>query len=65
MNSLAPLPPPTIGSMVSQPGQSTTVSMSFMMHGDMGGLHNFSVHIPNNEPDRSPQSLTVLSNWIP
>lgn len=51
--------------MVLQPGQSTTLSMSFMMHGDMGGKHNFRVHIPNNDANNSPQAVTVLSNWVP
>ena len=51
--------------MVLQPGASTTLAMQFMMHGDMGGKHNFRVHIPSNAPDQSPQSLTVLSNWVP
>ena len=57
-------PDPTIGSLVLQPGQSTTLSMSFMMHEGMGGKHNFRVHIGNNDPAGSLQSLTVLSNWV-
>ncbi len=51
--------------MVLQPGQSTTLSMSFMMHGDMGGKHNFLVHIPNIDTSGSPQTVSVLSNWVP
>ncbi len=39
--------------------------MSFMMHGDMGGKHNFLVHIPNNDAGGSPQTVSVLSNWVP
>jgi hypothetical protein len=39
--------------------------MEFMMHGDMGGLHNFRVHVPNNDPTQSARTLTVLSNWVP
>jgi len=50
--------------MVLQPGESTTVSMEFMMHGDMGGKHNFSVHVPTNDPKRADKTLTVLSNWV-
>ena len=57
-------PDPTIGSLVLQPGQSTTLSMSFMMHEGMGGKHNFRVHIANNDPAGSLQSLTVLSNCV-
>jgi hypothetical protein len=51
--------------MVLQPGQSTTLSMSFMMHGDMGGFHDFRVHLPNNDPAWAERTLTVLSNWAP
>ncbi len=51
--------------MVLQPGQSTTLYMSYLMHGDMGGKHNFLVHIPNNDTSGSPQAVTVLSNWVP
>jgi hypothetical protein len=45
------------------PGQATTLSMSFMMHGEMGGLHDFRVHLPTNDPKQSDKVLQVLSNW--
>ena len=51
--------------MVLQPGETTVLSMEFMMHGDMGGKHNFRVHLPTNDPAQTPQTLTVLSNWVP
>ena len=51
--------------MVINPGQRTTVSMEFMMHGDMGGLHDFRLHLPSNDPSQPDRTLTVLSNWIP
>jgi len=51
--------------MVVQPGQSTTLYMSFMMHGDMGGRHDFRVHLPTNDPAQPDRTLTVLSNWVP
>jgi hypothetical protein len=51
--------------MVLEPGQSTVISMEFMMHGDMGGKHNFRVHLPNNDPAQPERALTVISNWIP
>lgn len=51
--------------MVLQPGESTTLSMEFMMHGNMGGLHDFRVHLPTNDPNQPDHILTVLSNWIP
>jgi hypothetical protein len=50
--------------MVLQPGQSTQLSMQFMMHGDMGGMHNFRVHLPTNDPQQPDRTLTVLSNWV-
>lgn len=39
--------------------------MEFMMHGDMGGPHNFRVHVSNNDPTQPDRTLTVLSNWVP
>jgi hypothetical protein len=51
--------------MVIQPGESTQISMVFKMHGDMGGMHDFRLHIPTNDPDQSDRELTVLSNWVP
>jgi hypothetical protein len=54
---------PTIGSMVINPGQKTTVAMSFMMHGNMGGLHDFRLHLPTNDPKQADKTVQVLSNW--
>jgi hypothetical protein len=51
--------------MTLQPGESTTLSMQFMMHGDMGGKHVFKVTVPTNEPDQSEHELLVISNWVP
>jgi len=51
--------------MVIQPGASTRLSMQFMMHGDMGGRHNFLVHVMTNDPTQPDLGLTVLSNWVP
>jgi hypothetical protein len=50
--------------MVLQPGESTTVAMRFMMHGDMGGMHDFRLHLQSNDPAQPDRSLTVLSNWV-
>jgi hypothetical protein len=36
-----------------------------MMHGEMGGKHNFLLHLPTNDPIKPDHTLTVLSNWIP
>jgi hypothetical protein len=51
--------------MVIPPGATTTLSMQFMMHGDMGGLHDFRVHLPTNDRTQPDFTLTVLSNWVP
>jgi hypothetical protein len=50
--------------MALKPGQSETLSVEFLMHGDMGGLHDFRVHLPSNDPQQPDQILTVLSNWV-
>jgi len=55
---------PTIGTMVLKPGEQTTLSMSFMMHAGMDGMHDFRVHIPNNDPTQEDKELVVLSNWV-
>ncbi len=51
--------------MVLKSGESTSVGMQFMMHGDMGGMHDFRVHLPSNDPEAADRELTVLSNWVP
>ena len=54
---------PTIGAMVLNPGEKTTVAMSFMMHGDMGGPHDFRVHLQTNDPRQADKVVQVLSDW--
>jgi hypothetical protein len=39
--------------------------MDFMMHGDMGGPHDFRVHLETNDPITPSRELVVLSNWGP
>lgn len=51
--------------MVLKPGEITTLSMEFMMHGNMGGLHDFRVHLPSNDTTWGDKTLMVLSNWVP
>ncbi len=51
--------------MVLKPGESTEIRMQFMMHGDMGGYHDFRVHLLTNDPAQPDKVLTVLSNWVP
>ena len=51
--------------MVLQPGDSTTLSMEFLMHGDMGGKHDFRVHLVTDDPAQPDRTVEVLSNWVP
>ncbi len=51
--------------MVLQPGQSTKVTTQFLMHGDMGGKHDFRLHLSNNDPTQKDKTVEILSNWIP
>jgi hypothetical protein len=51
--------------MTLQPGESTDLSMEFMMHGDMGGFHDFRVHLLTNDPAQPERVLAVTSNWVP
>lgn len=39
--------------------------MEFMMHGEMGGRHDFRVHLLTNDPARPDATLRVVSNWVP
>jgi hypothetical protein len=50
--------------MVLKPGQTTTVSMSFMMHEGMEGFHDFRLHLKTNDPVQPDRQLVVLSNWV-
>jgi len=38
--------------------------MEFLMHGDMGGFHDFRLHLNTNDPDQPDAQVTILSNWI-
>jgi len=50
--------------MALKPGESTTLSMQFMMHEGMDGMHDFRVHLLSNDPQQADRTLTVLSNWV-
>ncbi|HET7087299.1 MAG TPA: hypothetical protein VFL17_01480 [Anaerolineae bacterium] len=50
--------------MVINPGERTWVSMQFMMHGNMGGMHDFRLHLPTNDPANPQKEVVVLSNWV-
>ena len=50
--------------MTLKPGDSTTLYMEFLMHGTMGGFHDFRVHLKTNDPQKPDYILTVLSDWV-
>jgi hypothetical protein len=56
---------PTVGATVIKPGEATTLSLRFMMHGDMGGKHDFRVKLATNDPANPEMELQVVSNWVP
>jgi hypothetical protein len=49
--------------MALKPGESTNLTMSFMMHAGMDGKHDFRVHLPTNDKAWGDKTLAVLSNW--
>ncbi len=34
------------------------------MHGNMGGPHDFRLHILTNDPQQPDLQVTILSNWV-
>ncbi|MDH5371512.1 MAG: hypothetical protein OEX97_01065 [Acidimicrobiia bacterium] len=49
--------------MVLNPGESTTVAVSFTMHAGMDGPHDFRLHLPTNDPAEPDREIVILSNW--
>lgn len=50
--------------MTLQPGESTTISVQFSMAPEMGGPHDFRLHLPTNDPAQPDVVVTILSNWV-
>jgi HYDIN/CFA65/VesB-like, Ig-like domain len=57
-------PVPALGAKTLDPAQQTTLSIAFVMAGDMGGPHDFRIHFETNDPSWEGRTLTVLSNWV-
>jgi hypothetical protein len=57
-------PNPEIGSMELQPGETTTITFSLMMHAGMGGYHDMRLHLETNDPTQSDRTITILSDWV-
>ena len=51
--------------MVLNPGESTTLAMTFTMHSGMEGMHDFRLRLETNDPALPEKELVVLSNWLP
>lgn len=56
-------PSPVLGKKSLNPGERTTVSVSFMMYQGMGGLHDFRVHLRTNDPSQPDKTVQILSDW--
>lgn len=50
--------------MTIQPGESTVISMEYLMHGNMGGMHDFRLHLITNDPTQPEKEIQILSNWV-
>ncbi len=50
--------------MTLQPGESTVISMEYMMHGDMGGKHDFLLHMKTNDQTQTDKTVDIQSNWV-
>lgn len=50
--------------MVLQPGESTVISMEYLMHGAMGGVHDFRLRLITNDPTQPNREIKILSNWV-
>jgi hypothetical protein len=51
--------------MVIKPGESTVISMEYMMHGEMGGKHDFRLQLKTNDPTEPTKEVQIPSNWVP
>lgn len=57
-------PIPSIGTLTLKPGESTFVKVSVYMHGEMGGRHEFIMHLVTNDPLEPDKTVTLISNWV-
>ena len=51
--------------MALKPGESTTITMQYMMHTGMDGPHDFRLHLKTNDPTQPDKVVKILSNWGP
>jgi len=50
--------------MELKPGQSTEVTVTFMMHKGMDSFHDFRLHVISNDPEQPDKEREILSNWV-
>jgi len=51
--------------MTLKAGESTVISMEYLMHGNMGGMHDFRLHLQTNDQSQPDMEIQILSNWVP
>ncbi len=51
--------------MTIQPGESTVITLEYLMHGNMGGPHDFRLHLITNDKTQPDKEIQILSNWVP
>jgi hypothetical protein len=54
----------SISARTLNPGGEATVSMRFMMDGEMVGPHEFLAHIMTDDPVEPDKQVRILSNWL-
>ncbi len=52
-----------MGSTALNPGESTTLKVTILMHKGMGGMHLFSVALPSNDPG-APPAVSARVNYL-
>jgi hypothetical protein len=57
-------PEVTVSATRINPGEEATVSVRFMMHGNMGGKHDFLTHVLTDDPLEPDKQVHILSNWV-
>jgi hypothetical protein len=53
-----------VGSTTIAPGESTTVTVSMLMHKGMGGMHLFEVTVNSNDPAPAADKVSLRANYI-
>jgi len=53
-----------LSALTIKPGYQATVTYRSMMHGNMGGPHEFRLHLHTNDPEEPEKVLTVRANWV-